>query len=472
MPPNVVLIVLDAARRDALEPYGAPPGTTPALAQLASRGIAMRDVYATGCWTVPSHTSLFTGLMPRAAGLSRAASVTVAKPLLEAHSERLVPEVLRRSGYWTAAVSANLWVSKLSGFSTGFEDFVQVEGDRHARMQGDGRRARLRWLAQAALARADDGARRVEATLEGWIERARSRERPFFWFVNLMEAHSPYLPPRSQASISLPDRVRAAEDARRYYTLGAIWQVCSGRREIPEEVLERMRRLYAASVRYMDDSLGRLLERLDDARVLQETLVVVLADHGENLGEGGLIAHALSLDDRLIHVPLVAAGPGAPTNSIQSLANVPRVLAHAAGLEDHPWTDGPHAGAGVAQFDPPLDPDDPEAHAKLVAGGLGEDAFGLFTTPQSCAVANGLKLLRRGEREELYEFDGDPLETQPHRPDDLSGRRDEVAALRRALDQPAMATGRAVGDTQTTTTSPSDEERRDLEERMRLLGYM
>src|SRR5437764_11736456 len=99
MRPNVLLVVLDAARRDALEPYGAPAGSTPAIAQLARRGAALPDVYATGCWTVPSHASIFTGLLPRAAGLAQARRPLEAKPVLDAHRELLLPEVMRREGY-------------------------------------------------------------------------------------------------------------------------------------------------------------------------------------------------------------------------------------------------------------------------------------------------------------------------------------------------------------------------------------
>src|SRR5437016_1832691 len=185
MRPNVLLVILDAARRDALEPYGAPRGSTPAIAQLAEAGAALPDVYATGCWTVPSHASIFTGLLPRAAGLGQAKTPN--------------------------------------------------------------------------------------------------------------ECHSPYLPPRPYGDLSLLERLRAADDARRYYKLESIWRSCVGGFDMPDDALDRMRRLYRASIRYMDDWLARLLERLGAAGALDDTLVVVTSDHGENLGEGGLVAHGLSL---------------------------------------------------------------------------------------------------------------------------------------------------------------------------------
>lgn len=468
----MLLVVLDAARRDALEPYGAPPGSTPTLAHLATRGAALPDVYATGCWTVPSHSSIFTGLLPRAAGLARARSPEVAKPVLDAQRDRLLPEVMRRAGYSTGAVSANLWISKASGFGTGFDDFVQVDTERHVRSAASGTRERLRWLVEAARGRTDDGARGVGEVLRRWI--AAPRRRPFFWFVNLMECHSPYLPPRRYSDVSSLGRLQAARDARRYYTLLGIWRTCAGVSPVPDATLARMRRLYGDSIRYMDHWLGELFERLDDARVLDDTLVIVTADHGENLGEQGLIAHTLSLDERLIHVPFVAAGPRAGGGTINSLAALPRLVAEAVGLEEHPWRDGPPDGFGVAQFDSPADPDDVAMVERFREAGFG-DVLDTFTTPLTCAVAGGLKLLRRGDREELYDLEADPMETQPLSVEAGvgSGRDDRVAALRSALDHPAISSRPAAATPAIGGESAvSHEERRDLEQRMKLLGYM
>jgi arylsulfatase A-like enzyme len=207
--------------------------------------------------------------------------------------------------------------------------------------------------------------------------------------------------------------------------------------------------------------------------VLDETLVIVTADHGENLGEGGLIGHALSLDERLINVPLVMAGPGAGAR-IGSLAELPRVVAEAAGIEDHPWSDGPPQGVGVAQFDPPFDAGDPEALERLRGAGL-EGAHEGLTTPLTCAVAGGLKLLRRGETELVYDLEADPLELDPQPPErfEAAGRGDELRTLRDALEHPAV-TARSADDGAAAPPEDetSDEEREDLERRMRLLGYM
>ena len=467
MPPNVLVVILDAARRDALEPYGAPAGATPTIAQLAGAGTAHQDVYSTACWTGPSHVSIFTGLMPRAAGLARVPAPSTLRAGLEPLRDRALPQVLRRNGYSTAALSANLWLSE-GGFEAGFDDFEKVNSGRVGKLDARSRRQRLKWLSEAVRAQADDGARRAEETFGAWID--RPPKQPFFWFVNLIECHSPYLPPRPYGGLAPLARIRAAEDARRYYNLKAIWRACVGNLEVPEDTLRRLRRFYDESIRYMDAWLGRLLERMDAARLLDDTLVVVTADHGENFGEGGYIAHGHSLDNRLIHVPFVAAGPGSGEHRIDSLAHLPRFVAECARIRDHPWDDGPPPGYGLAQFDAPADADDPQAIGLVESWGLGEETLRRFTTPLTAAVKGERKLVLRGDEECFYDLAADPLELAPltAQEAEAQGHGAALADLRAALRHPSMATG----DGAATAEQPSAEELREIEERMKLLGYM
>lgn len=474
MGPNVLLLVLDAARRDAFEPYGAPAGATPTVAQLAKRGVALPQVYATAPWTVPSHASFFCGLMPRAAGLMKVPSPTAARQLLEPHRALFLPEVLRRAGYATFAASTNPWVSSLSGFNAGFDQFTQLRTERSARMDSARPRARARWLMEAVRGRVDDGARQAEHALERGL--AGRGNAPFFAFVNLTEAHFPYLPPRPYGGLSLLGRARAAREARRYYTLGSVYRVCGRALSPPEATLQRARHLYAGAIRYLDDWIARLLERLDALRILDETLVIVTSDHGENFGEDHLIGHMLSLDNRLIHVPFVAAGAGAEKLSLNSLAALPAGIAEIVGLSDHPWHEALPHGVGLAQAEPLGTPSDPELSAAMDENGI-HDAVGRarMTTPLSCAVRDGVKLLRRGDRELIIDLAVDPLELDPRPIDELDATdAARVTELRAALDHPAMATRVPAPQ---TDKSPVDEpqpdvDMADLERQMKLLGYL
>ncbi len=473
MGPNVLLLVLDAARRDAFEPYGAPPGASPAIAQLADRGAALPEVYSTAPWTVPSHSSFFCGLMPRAAGLTKVPSPAAAKQLLAPHRSRFLSEVLRGAGYATVGVSTNPWVSAHSGLDAGFDELKLIRTERSAGMESDRPRAKARWLLEASRGRVDDGARQAEQVLHGWL--TDRGDRPFFGFVNLTEGHFPYLPPRPYGGLSMAGRGRAAREARRYYTLDSVYRVCGRALDVPDATLERARRLYAGAIRYMDDWIARLLERLDALRILDETLVIVTSDHGENFGEDHLIGHMLSLDNRLIHVPFVAAGPGAEKVTLNSLAAVPARIADVVGLSGHPWDDAPPAGFGVAQSEPLGTDDDPELSEGMDETG-SRDAIGRarMTTPLSCAVRDGLKLLRRGESELVIDLTTDPLELDPRPVAEIdAGRAARVAELRSALDHQAMAMAATSPQADERLDEPQPEvDMEDLERQMKLLGYL
>ena len=167
----MLLVVLDTARADALEPYGAAAGTTPALSQLAARGKAFPRVHSTSCWTMPSHVSMFTGALPREVGLSRAPgeSPPGCRPRLESLADRFLPHVLRENGYSTRGLSCNVWLSNVSGFATGFDDFRDIDSPRAGEMVSSDLGPRARWAFDALRARDDDGAGRAGKALREWF---------------------------------------------------------------------------------------------------------------------------------------------------------------------------------------------------------------------------------------------------------------------------------------------------------------
>ncbi len=473
MLPNILLVVLDTARADALEPYGAPPGATPAIADLARRGRALGGVHAPACWTLPSHAAMFTGLLPRATGILDLpeGSPLAAREVLAAHRDRFLPHVLRAHGYETRALSTNLWVTVDSGFGLGFDEFSYIGSGRQAHLDRTGLRDRVRWAREAVRAKTDDGAAAAGAMLRSWLDRQGSK--PWFWFVNLVECHSPYLPPWPYDDLGPVDRLRAGEEARRHLTLSGIWKACAGGFDVAPAALERMRHLYARSVRLMDDWLRDLLAELDRRGMLEGTLVIVTSDHGENFGEGGLMGHAFSLDQRLLRVPLVIAGPGVADGDpgVVSLASLPRIIASALDFDVHPWADGlPPDGVAVAQFEPPAPADDPRWGPAFEEWGVDPEAAAERVGRPLIAATDGRrKLQRRGEREELFDLAADPLELAPRAVERADG--EAIAPLRGALDHPA-ATATASTPPVAGTPQISADERADLERRMRLLGYM
>src|SRR3954451_16616119 len=271
--PNVVLVVWDTCRADAVDATSAH-GPTPALAQLAQRGCAHPLAVAPSNWTLPSHAALFTGRLPGSLGLTSLPDQTGQPgmgyaPVLEAHRDRLLPAVLSAHGYWTGGVSANPWVGPLNGSSPGFDDFVVVRGRPTPPSWEGSARQRAAAVVAGWQARDDDGAAEARSIVERWA--GEITDQPFFWFVNLMECHSPYLPPRRWSDLSGPGRVRAARDAARWQTMRSFYRVSLGEERLPDDVIERTRRQYAASVRSLDGWLADLLELLDSTGRLDET---------------------------------------------------------------------------------------------------------------------------------------------------------------------------------------------------------
>ena len=467
-------MVVDALRRDAIEPHGAPAGSTPAIAELARRGFAHPHAYATASWTLPSHASMFTGLLPRQLGLGQPpeGSPQGARGVVEQLSERLLPAVLAAGGYETRGYSANLWASAHVGLDIGFDEFVYAVPDRGGRIEamlGDGYRAQLAWTLEALRSRSDNGAvelgRAFRAAVAAWDG------RPTFWFVNVCECHAPCMPPRPWNDLSSRDRVRAALEAREHYSFEALCLYAAGRREITDEALERMRHLYARSAMYADRWIADALESLDARGILDDTLVIVTADHGENFGEHGLMGHGFALNETLVNVPLVSAGPGAalPPGAF-SLAELPRLIASAAVLDEHPWHD-PELPQGFAasQYDALGPPDHPRVREFADRWGLDEPAVARLTSSFTSVTDGRRKLIRRNADElSMYDLAHDPGERSPLEPREADRSFADLHAL---LDQPAVSEART--PLPLTTGVPVEPgELAALERQMKLLGYL
>lgn len=468
--PNILLVVFDTARADVFEPYGAPGGT-PTMAQLASKGKAHPQAYASSSWTVPSHISLLSGLLPRQAGMTgRINSHPDVLRIMQRLGPRLLPRVLSAAGYRTFGISANGWVAPHSGFDIGFEDFRHIFAERHNRLGHGSLASRAKWAMEALTARLDDGAAEIATLVSEHVRQSR----PFFGFVNLVECHSPYFPPRPFNSLGWTQRLRAVQDANRFCTFEAFWNQAFRISRVPDSSLDRMRTLYVSSIAQLDAWLARVLSALDEAKILDDTQVIVLSDHGENFGENGLTGHTFSLDDRLIHIPLVTAGPielAAPR--VVSLADLPRLLALAIGLADHPWTEPVRDElVAVAEFVAPADPEDPVAQSKVADARLSEGARHTLFRNFQCATDGSVKVIRDQAGDQLISLEDDPLETRPIAIDESRLQDPRVQMLRRALDAADAAAGATRFTDPGFKGSPDIEDDDRLAHQMRLLGYI
>ena len=280
--PNLLVLLVDTLRADHLGVYGAQPSPSPALDALAARGVVFADSVSQSSWTMPSVSTLFTGLYPRSHG-------ALGQPDASFLADAVVTwaELAQQAGITTVGVSANPLVSRTTNLAQGFEEFIELPWD---------------W-------RAHDWPRasEVNGAFLDWLGRRRGWR--FVAYLHYMEPHDPYTPPAPLRPQPTPPGLRPAVAAG---TIDDIAKAINfrGAPGLSDDEIAWLRRLYDAEIRSWDDALASLLRGLETAGVLDSTIIVVTADHGEEFQEHGRLKHGSHLYEESIRVPLIVAGPG------------------------------------------------------------------------------------------------------------------------------------------------------------------
>ncbi len=326
--PNVLLLVLDTQRADHLSLYGYGRPTSPALESFAREAVRYANASAGSSWTLPSHASLFTGqpLHEHLAGILR-------RPYLDGRFPTIA-EALRDAGYRTGGFVANtFWVGRQTGLARGFihfEDFYGTLGDALARTTL-GRRLAYEVLPRFGFTAMPGRkwAPRLNRDLLHWLD--GGGRRPFFAFVNYFDVHAPLAPPAPYAGrFGSPTSPAHGKEI----DIGAIGTTM----ELPPpERLAALRDEYDESILALDASLGDLFAALRARGLLDHTLVIVTADHGESWGEHGMIYHGHSLYREQTEVPLLVRWPSATHGGLVittpvSNEQVPATILDALGL--------------------------------------------------------------------------------------------------------------------------------------------
>jgi arylsulfatase A-like enzyme len=476
---SVVLIVLDTVRADHLESYGYPRRTMPNLARFAAKhATRVERAIANSPSSLASHASFFTGVTPARHGAHKP---FVDDPDPPHYAYPLGPELptlaelLGAGGYWTVGVAANPGpLDPAYGIGRGFDAYTAsagVLGELHLRRMSPWRGAtRGRWpLAfldrfapfsrceffgpsvafQRATAITDTAIRVVD--LAG--------DRPFFLFVNYFDAHFPYRPPyffRDTYPGASQPGLREMTDWRRVFH-----RIAHGGRMRPDE-RDELRDTYDSQLHYVDSELERLLDHLEHHRHFDTMLVIITSDHGEALGEHGLLFHSVQLYDEVLRVPLfVKPGRSAPPDfqpgavvpgPFQSVDVFATILAHAevgapAGLDGVSWG----AGRRVSVAETYVHQD----ALRQVGPVLARELHAL--------ERDGWRLVRSSRGEvELYDIRRDPAELQNRTADEPARTETYARELEASLGR-----GRLPGSPKPQRDSPGDA----LRERLRSLGY-
>lgn len=433
--PDVVLVVIDTLRRDALGCYGAKRGASPRLDQLAAASVVFENCLAPSSWTEPSTASLLSGLYPARHGCHEYARLPEGIELL---SERL-----RAAGWRTLAVSGNLNASPSFGFDQGFDAF-HFDGSDQAREYEDV--AELVAHAERLLGEGDDG-------------------RPTFLWLQVMNVHGPYVAPDA-----LRDRFRTA-GAQEFPFQNEVWKDVMRKGDLarraeatPARVADLADR-YTAALAWTDEVLGGFFARRDARAGRRPELRIVTSDHGEELFDRGGFGHGFTLQREVVDVPLIVRLPdgaqaGRRVAAPVSLVDVPATVLDLLGLLDG------EAGAGVGDglsLVPLTSGGHLERDAPIVAQ-LERDRQGSAFLIQAWPwrlIRTAHDYAGRSDVVELFDLERDPAAARDASGDDAPRTASllRLLELRRAsLEERGLSAGAA---------DLSDEQRRRLEE----LGY-
>lgn len=443
---SVLLVTLDTARRDHFSAYGdpgAPP--TPRFDALAREGVLFTDAVTPTPETAPAHASLFTSLHPVRHGVLSNADVL--SPGFLTLAERL-----RVAGWATGAFVSSFAVDSRTGLDQGFgvydDDFwPTLHGATEIRLVEVGIRALFRFgdpLAVPFLL--ERSARDTHARAARWM--AARTDRPFFCWVHYFEPHAPYEPhPGGPDSGGVDHRAILPREASFAYT---------------PEVEARLRTLYRGEVAWTDARLGDLLDTLDALGLADRTLVAVLADHGEMLGEHGIRFRHHGLWEEVVRIPLALRAPGleamGSTVAVQTrIMDVPATLL--AWLGRSPMDPG--EGVDLGLF---LRKERTTAPALLLAGRKAAtldrgSLYGLRTGRTADGRGSAVKYLldRDLDTELLFDLVQDPKEVR-----DISASQPAAVATSRRFVMEEVSGLRAGGP-------PEDPFVRDV---LQALGYL
>lgn len=410
--PNVLLIVLDTVRAQSLSVYDYERPTTPILERFSRTGVCFDNAYATSPWTLPSHATMFTGRFTHELFDSNSLPLDARTPLPETYPT--LSEVLNGQGYYTGGFVANFsYCSYAHALDRGFaryEDYTaSLEWFLSCSSLGGGfynmyLKAIDDWQMTGRKFASD-----INNSFLEWID--GKDDRPFFAFLNYFDAHTPYLPPPPfDQKFGYKKPNKPLGDMRH-----------QNRKYTPEEI-ETYRTAYDACIAYMDHQIGVLLDTLQDKGILENTIVIITSDHGEEFGEHELFGHAKSLYRQVLHVPLLISFPETVpvdkrVKEFVSLRDLPATIADLIGSEGEVR----FPGRSLARYWENSLATDSDSHgsdmpfAEVLIGRTPPDwwseSWPITKGSMKSLIIDPYHFIRNGDHvEELYDLQNDPQE--------------------------------------------------------------
>ena len=307
--PNIILIIMDTARRDNFSCYG-----------------YNRLAISSSPWTLPSHASFLTGKTVGQHKITQKAIYDTRNGQLLNFDliqglEGYLPAYLKTKGYQTVGISNNAWISKSFGFQAGFDIFIDPFSYKMGFIDSLKKFIKNRISKDISNflftkefmmhsnfrpTKSDNGACKTHHDLENIFSRGIfTKDKPFFLFLNFLEPHLPYLPPAPYDEMFM----ETASKADRYKVNQNIAKFISGDAKMSSHDFEILKALYDGELCYLDKKIDDILKLFRDSDLMDNSVFIVTSDHGENIGEHGLMGHQLCVYDTLLAVPLIIYGP-------------------------------------------------------------------------------------------------------------------------------------------------------------------
>ncbi len=252
--PNVLVMLVDTLRADHLGLYGYDRPVSPNLDRFGEESLVFDRAFSQAPWTQPSVASLMTGLEPLEHGVIGGVTFH--------HSFDTNASILQEAGFTTVAISSNPIITRRAGFHVGFEEFLEIPEGR---------------------------AEEMIDLFDHWL--AENENLQWFAYLHFLDPHGPFGAPEPFGSRFLP------EVAEKDPSQG-------------DPYVEDMRARYDGEIQYLDAEFGRLLEILRQRGVFEDTIIVFVADHGEEFNEHGKLFHSEQIYNESVHVPLLIRAPG------------------------------------------------------------------------------------------------------------------------------------------------------------------
>ncbi len=398
--PNILLISIDSLRSDHLGCYGYSKDTSPFIDELAGRGARFTNAVSTTSWTLPAHAAMLTGLNDSTHGL-------VDNGLRLSEDHVTLAELLKEQGYRTAGFYGAPYLHPTFGMGQGFDVYQSCMSEA----ADDGEVVRQSARSNKAPSHADVTGPRTRGFVKDWAATIREGEA-WFAFVHLWDVHYDFIAPKAYVDLFDPNYSGSID--------GRLMSNPDIRHDMSPRDLEHVKAQYDAEIRFTDDIVRGIFDDLEARGMLDNTLVILTADHGEEFFEHGRKGHNKTLFEEVVRIPLIMSWPGQIDAGLvleqqaQIIDFMPTIAA-ATGWDGTLAVQGRDLGPVLAGLQVESSP----ALLELL----------IDKGSQRALRTNEWKLIKPHERSPGYWFDleKDPAEKQPVGPDAKAGSNERAA---------------------------------------------